>query len=153
MSNNKRRFWLPLIGLLLAYIVATVCNVGSLIDPMGEKPAIEITMTMIYIAAWILFFIFFQSKSKAMYIICLVYWTSLLVSAAIDILELIDVPVDKYIPMEMPLVIIPMMAPMMGLFAADVVINNEMIFFGLCFLICVVFTVLSIIKLKKRNST
>ena len=156
MSNSKRRFWIPLIGLLLAFIVAIVCNVNSMVDSMGEKPAIEITVTVMFIAAWILFFIFFRSKSKAMYIISLVYWTLLLVYVTINILALMDISVDIYIPTDTPLPIIPMMilfSPMMGLFVADVVIDNEMIFFGLYFLICVVFTTISIIKLKKQNCT
>ena len=114
MQTEKRRFRLPLIVLLLVFVAAAACNLGATADPAGERPALNLVMTLVFIAAWALFFVYFQSRSKAAYIVSLVYWVFVLLYAAVN-LGLI--PFDAYIPMGTPLVLVPMalLAPLMGL--------------------------------------
>ena len=114
MQTEKRRFRFPLIVLLLVFVAAAACNLGATADPAGERPALNLVMTLVFIAAWALFFVCFQSRSKAAYIVSLVYWAFVFLYAAVN-LGLI--PFDAYIPTGTPLVLVSMalLAPLMGL--------------------------------------
>ena len=143
MSNDKRRFRIPLIGLLLAFIAAGACNFGACIDPAGELPVLNTVMAVVFIAAWCLFFIFFRSKSKAMYIVSLVYWVLMLVCQPLIAL-LTETPFI--------LIAIFLYAPMMGLFVSDFAMEFENVGMILYPVICVGFAAWSIVKLIKHKT-
>ena len=144
MSNDKRRFWIPLIGLLLAFLAAGFCNFGACVDPAGEIPVLNTIMAVVFIAAWCLFFVVFRSQSKAMYVVSLVYWV-LMLACEPAIALLTETPFI--------LVAIFLCAPMMGLFVTDVISDHENIGMIVYLVICVGFAVWSIIKLKKQKAS
>ncbi len=152
MSKEKRRFRFPLLGLLAAFIAAVACNIGT-VDPAGEIPALNVAMTAVFIAAWALFFIFFRSKSKAMYIVGLIYWGYLLVCA---VPRLVPIPGSELLSLTgTPFALIPMAmnAPIMGLFVSDFAYGHMTLCSVVFCIVCAVFTALSIYKLAKKKKT
>ena len=149
MSKDRIRFWLPLIGLIAAFLAAVACNIGT-VDPAGEIPALNVAMTAVFIAAWALFFIFFRSKSKAMYVVGLIYWGYLLVCA---VPRLIPTLGASLFSLSGPLALIQMAlnAPIMGLFVSDFAYGHATLCSVIYCIICAVFTALSIYKLDKNK--
>ncbi len=144
MTNDKKRFRLPLIGLIAASAAAVVCNIGSTADPAGEIPGLNLIMTLVFIAAWVLFFVYYQSRSKAAYIVALVYWGFVLLygvaCAAPALMELFQ------FASPLMLVIMALLAPVMGL-----IVTWDFGGVALLMLAAAVFTGLSIYKLYKMK--
>ena len=151
MSKDKIRFWFPLIGLIAAFLASVACTIRA-VDTAGAIPALNIAMTAIFIAAWALFFVFFRSKSKAMYIVGLIYWGYLLANA---VPRLIPTLGASLFSLSGPLALIQMAlnAPVIGLFTSDFAYSHAVLCSVIYCIICAVFTALSIYKLvKKKNS-
>ena len=144
MTKEKRRFWLPLAGLLLAFAAAVACNIGSTADPAGEMPALSLVMTLIFITAWVLFFVYYQSRSKAAYIVGLVYWLFILLYAAScvfpSVLELMQYAGP------LTIVFMALLAPIMGLIVTWSYAGMIMLF-----IISAVFAGLCIYRIRKKN--
>ena len=112
MANNQKQSRIPLIGLLLASAAAVLCNLGSTADPAGELPALNMIMTVVFIAAWICFFIFYKSASPVIYIVSLVYWAFVLAYGIACVLPALP-DVTRFTG-PFILVFMVLLAPMMG---------------------------------------
>ncbi|MBQ9505874.1 MAG: hypothetical protein IJR51_01845 [Clostridia bacterium] len=146
MTEEKRRFWLPLTGLLLASAAAIICNIAATADPAGERPALNLVMTLIFIAAWVLFFAYYQSRSKAAYIVGLVYWGFVLLYGITCVFPAV-MELFQFASPLMP-VIMALLAPLMGL-----IVMWDFAGVALLFVISAVFAGLSIYKLCKMKRT
>ncbi len=144
MTEEKRRFWLPLTGLLLASAAAVICNIAATADPAGELPVLNLVMTLIFIATWVFFFVYYQSRSKAAYIVSLVYWSfALLYGLACGfpaVMELFQ------FASPLMLVIMALLAPLMGL-----IVVWDFAGMILLFLISAVFAGLCIYRIKNHK--
>ena len=148
MKKDKRTFWLPLLGVALSFIAAVLCNIGATADPAGEMPILNMIMTLAFIAAWIWFFVSFRSRSKAPFIISLIYWAFVLLYAAVYLGGLSWLSVDAFFLTGTPLVLVPMalLAPLMGL-----IVVLESVGLAAVLILGAVFTGLSIYRLCKKS--
>ena len=144
MTEEKRRFWLPLTGLLLASAAAVICNIAATADPAGELPVLNLVMTLIFIATWVLFFVYYQSRSKAAYIVSLVYWSFALLYGLACVFPAVMELFQFASPLM--LVIMALLAPLMGLIV--VWDSAGMI---LLFVISAVFAGLCIYRIKNHK--
>ena len=144
MTEEKRRFWLPLTGLLLASAAAVICNIAATADPAGELPVLNLVMTLIFIATWVFFFVYYQSRSKAAYIVSLVYWSFALLYGLACVFPAVMELFQFASPLM--LVIMALLAPLMGLIV--VWDSAGMI---LLFVISAVFAGLCIYRIKNHK--
>ena len=144
MTEEKRRFWLPLTGLLLASAAAVICNIAATADPAGELPVLNLVMTLIFIATWVLFFVYYQSRSKAAYIVSLVYWSFALLYGLACVFPAVMELFQFASPLM--LVIMALLAPLMGL-----IVVWDFAGMILLFLISAVFAGLCIYRIKNHK--
>ena len=144
MTEEKRRFWLPLTGLLLASAAAVICNIAATADPAGELPVLNLVMTLIFIATWVLFFVYYQSRSKAAYIVSLVYWSFALLYGLACVFPAVMELFQFASPLM--LVIMALLAPLMGL-----IVVWDFAGMILLFVISAVFTGLCIYRIKNHK--
>ena len=144
MTEEKRRFWLPLTGLLLASAAAVICNIAATADPAGELPVLNLVMTLIFIATWVFFFVYYQSRSKAAYIVSLVYWSFALLYG----LACVFPAVMELFQFASPLMLVFMalLAPLMGL-----IVVWDFAGMILLFVISAVFAGLCIYRIKNHK--
>ena len=144
MTEEKRRFWLPLTGLLLASAAAVICNIAATADAAGELPVLNLVMTLIFIATWVLFFVYYQSRSKAAYIVSLVYWSFALLYGLACVFPAVMELFQFASPLM--LVIMALLAPLMGL-----IVVWDFAGMILLFLISAVFAGLCIYRIKNHK--
>ncbi len=144
MTEEKRRFWLPLTGLLLASAAAVICNIAATADPAGELPVLNLVMTLIFIAMWVFFFVYYQSRSKAAYIVSLVYWSFALLYGLACVFPAVMELFQFASPLM--LVIMALLAPLMGL-----IVVWDFAGMILLFLISAVFAGLCIYRIKNHK--
>lgn len=144
MTEEKRRFWLPLTGLLLASAAAVICNIAATADPAGELPVLNLVMTLIFIATWVFFFVYYQSRSKAAYIVSLVYWSFALLYGLACVFPAVMELFQFASPLM--LVIMALLAPLMGL-----IVVWDFAGMILLFLISAVFAGLCIYRIKNHK--
>ena len=144
MTEEKRRFWLPLTGLLLASAAAVICNIAATADPAGELPVLNLVMTLIFIATWVLFFVYYQSRSKAAYIVSLVYWSFALLYGLACVFPAVMELFQFASPLK--LVIMALLAPLMGL-----IVVWDFAGMILLFVISAVFAGLCIYRIKNHK--
>ena len=144
MTEEKRRFWLPLTGLLLASAAAVICNIAATADPAGELPVLNLVMTLIFIATWVFFFVYYQSRSKAAYIVSLVYWSFALLYGLACVFPAVMELFQFASPLM--LVIMALLAPLMGL-----IVLWDFAGMILLFVISAVFTGLCIYRIKNHK--
>lgn len=144
MTEEKRRFWFPLTGLLLASAAAVICNIAATADPAGELPVLNLVMTLIFIATWVLFFVYYQSRSKAAYIVSLVYWSFALLYGLACVFPAVMELFQFASPLM--LVIMALLAPLMGL-----IVVWDFAGMILLFVISAVFAGLCIYRIKNHK--
>ena len=144
MTEEKRRFWFPLTGLLLASAAAVICNIAATADPAGELPVLNLVMTLIFIATWVFFFVYYQSRSKAAYIVSLVYWSFALLYGLACVFPAVMELFQFASPLM--LVIMALLAPLMGL-----IVVWDFAGMILLFLISAVFAGLCIYRIKNHK--
>ena len=144
MTEEKRRFWLPLTGLLLASAAAVICNIAATADPAGELPVLNLVMTLIFIATWVFFFVYYQSRSKAAYIVSLVYWSFALLYGLACVFPAVMELFQFASPLM--LVIMALLAPLMGL-----IVVWDFAGMILLFVISAVFAGLCIYRIKNHK--
>jgi FtsH-binding integral membrane protein len=153
MKKNKRTFWWPLLGVVISFIAAVLCNIGATADPAGEHPVLNMIMTLVFIAAWIYFFVCFKSNSKAAYIVSIVYWGYAFAYSVCCLLSFTDFGIslmEGIVLSGTPLILLDMAlpAPLMGL---PVVLGGGGL--AVIFIISAVFLALSIYRLCKQASS
>lgn len=144
MRNLSHR--LPPLGILSAYILSLLCNFSAAICATAIQIPMHITATVLYLSAWILFFIFCKSHTKTLYRLAFIYWLCVLIYATGNLFCVIFNTGFSVIGFA-NIIIAGLIAPLMGIYLLPG--NNDMLPAILGAIIPAAFAAICIIKISR----